>query len=117
MSTHSGTSFGGSTGHSPEQRAIHYAAPWWLPGGNAQTLAGVAQARGWAFALPHFRGCSGEINIAPRAYHSGDFALGLSGSSSVIVLQVNINGVLAIESKRDVPVPGHRRGIGAFVNA
>ena len=24
-------------------------------------------------AVPHFRGCSGEINWAPRAYHSGDF--------------------------------------------
>jgi hypothetical protein len=24
------------------------------------------------FALPHFRGCSGEMNVAPRAYHSGD---------------------------------------------
>ena len=23
-------------------------------------------------AIPHFRGCSGEINRAPRAYHSGD---------------------------------------------
>jgi predicted alpha/beta-fold hydrolase len=23
-------------------------------------------------ALPHFRGCSGEMNWAPRAYHSGD---------------------------------------------
>jgi predicted alpha/beta-fold hydrolase len=23
--------------------------------------------------VPHFRGCSGEINLAPRAYHSGDF--------------------------------------------
>jgi predicted alpha/beta-fold hydrolase len=23
-------------------------------------------------ALPHFRGCSGELNLAPRAYHSGD---------------------------------------------
>jgi hypothetical protein len=22
--------------------------------------------------VPHFRGCSGEINLAPRAYHSGD---------------------------------------------
>jgi predicted alpha/beta-fold hydrolase len=29
--------------------------------------------RGWACAVPHFRGCSGEINHAPRAYHSGDF--------------------------------------------
>jgi len=25
------------------------------------------------FAVPHFRGCSGEINRMPRAYHSGDF--------------------------------------------
>lgn len=39
----------------------------------AQALAAVADARGWACAVPHFRGCSGEINHAPRAYHSGDF--------------------------------------------
>ena len=26
-----------------------------------------------AFVVPHFRGCSGELNHAPRAYHSGDF--------------------------------------------
>ena len=116
-----------------------YQAPWWLPGGNPQTIwpalfsrrfhgtpprwqrerwhtpdadfidvdwllddrpaaaerpllvlfhglegsvhshssvafADAARARGWRFALPHFRGCSGEINLAPRAYHSGDFA-------------------------------------------
>ncbi len=36
-------------------------------------FAAVAQARGWAFSVPHFRGCSGELNRAPRAYHSGDF--------------------------------------------
>ena len=23
-------------------------------------------------AIPHFRGCSGQINLSPRAYHSGD---------------------------------------------
>jgi predicted alpha/beta-fold hydrolase len=28
--------------------------------------------RGWSGAVPHFRGCSGEANIAPRFYHSGD---------------------------------------------
>lgn len=27
---------------------------------------------GWRLALPHFRGCSGELNRRPRAYHSGD---------------------------------------------
>ena len=113
-----------------------YRAPWWLPGGNPQTLwaalasrrhfgpaprwrrarwntpdgdfidvdhavhasapeapllilfhglegssasqyavafADFAAAHGVAYAVPHFRGCSGEINQAPRAYHSGDF--------------------------------------------
>lgn len=39
----------------------------------AEALAAVAASRGWACAIPHFRGCSGEINHAPRAYHSGDF--------------------------------------------
>ena len=39
----------------------------------AQALAGAAKARGWACAVPHFRGCSGELNHGPRAYHSGDF--------------------------------------------
>ncbi|MEH3085600.1 MAG: alpha/beta fold hydrolase [Xylophilus ampelinus] len=40
----------------------------------AQGFAAWARARGWDFAVPHFRGCSGEINRAPRAYHSGDHA-------------------------------------------
>ncbi len=39
----------------------------------AQAFAAVAQERGWACSVPHFRGCSGELNLAPRAYHSGDF--------------------------------------------
>lgn len=33
-----------------------------------------AQHVGLDFAVPHFRGCSGELNVAPRAYHSGDTA-------------------------------------------
>lgn len=40
----------------------------------AQAFADVARSRGWACAVPHFRGCSGELNLAPRAYHSGDHA-------------------------------------------
>jgi len=118
---------------------LKYRAPWWLPGGNAQTIwpalaarrcfgpppvwrrerwttpdsdfvdldwleipraspaipvppllvlfhglegssrshyaeafADLARERGLAFVVPHFRGCSGELNQAPRAYHSGD---------------------------------------------
>ena len=38
----------------------------------ARSLAAHAGARGWRVALPHFRGCSGEPNRKPRAYHSGD---------------------------------------------
>jgi predicted alpha/beta-fold hydrolase len=39
----------------------------------AEAFADDARQRGWAYAVPHFRGCSGELNLAPRAYHSGDF--------------------------------------------
>ena len=115
---------------------MKYEAPWWLPGGNLQTIwaalrakryvgdaptfrrerwvtpdsdfidvdfsehstplhssllvvfhglegsskshyavafSDAARARGWACVVPHFRGCSGELNHGPRAYHSGDF--------------------------------------------
>lgn len=38
----------------------------------ARAFAGRAQQRGLHYAVPHFRGCSGELNRAPRAYHSGD---------------------------------------------
>ncbi len=38
----------------------------------AQAFACMARQHQWRFAVPHFRGCSGEMNLAPRAYHSGD---------------------------------------------
>lgn len=38
----------------------------------AQAMAFVAGQWGWHLAVPHFRGCSGVLNRAPRAYHSGD---------------------------------------------
>jgi predicted alpha/beta-fold hydrolase len=115
---------------------LNYRAPWWLPGGNLQTIwpalyarrafgqhpqyrrerwttpdgdfvdidwlmgnapntapllvlfhglegssrshyaeafADFAAERGLAFVVPHFRGCGGELNQGPRAYHSGDY--------------------------------------------
>jgi len=39
----------------------------------AQAFAGFARQHGLSYAVPHFRGCSGELNRAPRAYHSGDW--------------------------------------------
>ena len=41
--------------------------------GYAKAFACLARAQGWSYAVPHFRGCSGELNLAPRAYHSGDY--------------------------------------------
>jgi len=38
----------------------------------ARAIAARAASLGWRCALPHFRGCSGEPNRLPRAYHSGD---------------------------------------------
>jgi uncharacterized protein len=38
----------------------------------ARSLMALLAARGWSGAVPHFRGCSGELNRAPRFYHSGD---------------------------------------------
>ena len=39
----------------------------------AQAFANWARENGWRYAVPHFRGCSGEMNLAPRAYHLGDY--------------------------------------------
>lgn len=47
-----------------------------LEGGSrshyARAMMQAARERGWRLLLPHFRGCSGEANRLPRAYHSGD---------------------------------------------
>ncbi|RZL11962.1 MAG: alpha/beta fold hydrolase [Rubrivivax sp.] len=39
----------------------------------AQAFGHWARREGWGFAVPHFRGCSGELNRLPRSYHSGDY--------------------------------------------
>jgi predicted alpha/beta-fold hydrolase len=38
----------------------------------AQAFADWGMTNGCDIAVPHFRGCSGTLNLAPRAYHSGD---------------------------------------------
>lgn len=40
----------------------------------ARALMQAAGTRGWRGVVVHFRGCSGEPNRLPRAYHSGDSA-------------------------------------------
>lgn len=39
----------------------------------AEAFADFAREHEMAFAVPHFRGCGGDLNLGPRAYHSGDF--------------------------------------------
>jgi len=38
----------------------------------SQAFADWGLQNGCDIAVPHFRGCSGTLNLAPRAYHSGD---------------------------------------------
>ena len=91
----------------------------WLPGAPGQPLlvlfhglegssrshyalgfAEFARQHGLHFVVPHFRGCSGEINLAPRAYHSGDFEeidwilrrLQQRHSGPMLVLGVSLGG-------------------------
>jgi predicted alpha/beta-fold hydrolase len=66
----------------------------------AQAFAEFALERGLAYAVPHFRGCSGELNHAPRAYHSGDYEeigwilgrLRASQKGPMIVVGVSLGG-------------------------
>jgi predicted alpha/beta-fold hydrolase len=66
----------------------------------ARAFAHWAHAQGWDYAVPHFRGCSGELNLGPRAYHSGDHAeidwilrkLALSHAGPLLVVGVSLGG-------------------------
>lgn len=40
----------------------------------ALAFADWAREHGVRFVVAHFRSCSGPLNLAPRAYHSGDYA-------------------------------------------
>ena len=40
----------------------------------ARGLMHAVHAQGWRGVVVHFRGCGGEVNRLPRAYHSGDSA-------------------------------------------
>lgn len=66
----------------------------------AEAFADFAAERGLAFAVPHFRGCSGELNQGPRAYHSGDYEeigwilsrLRAAHGGSVLAVGVSLGG-------------------------
>ncbi|MEO5696354.1 MAG: alpha/beta fold hydrolase [Burkholderiaceae bacterium] len=106
----------------------------------AQAFAHRARELGWRFAVPHFRGCSGELNRAPRAYHSGDFAeigwilkrMRAQHAGPIVAVGVSLGGnallrwaeeagetasntlraVCAVSAPVDLAAGGHAIGIG-----
>lgn len=106
----------------------------------AQAFAHQARESGWRFVVPHFRGCSGELNLAPRAYHSGDFEeigwvldrLRARNSATIAVVGISLGGnallrwaeeagdaasktvsaVCAVSSPIDLTAGGRAIGIG-----
>lgn len=106
----------------------------------ARAFAHWAHAQGWDYAVPHFRGCSGELNRAPRTYHSGDHAeidwilrrFAASHAGPVLAVGISLGGnallrwaqeagdhasqvvkaVVAISSPIDLTAAGHAIGKG-----
>jgi hypothetical protein len=66
----------------------------------ARRLMHAVERRDWHGVVVHFRGCSGEANRLPRAYHSGDSAeidwilrrLQAHGHSALFVAGVSLGG-------------------------
>jgi len=98
-------------------------------------------AAGWRGVVPHFRGCSGEPNRLPRAYHSGDsaeidwilrrlkndhpqrslYAVGVSLGGNVLLKWLGergsdathlIKGAAAVSAPLDLSACGHQLGRG-----
>jgi predicted alpha/beta-fold hydrolase len=74
-----------------------------LEGGSdshyARAIAARAVALGLRIAIPHWRGCSGEPNRMPRAYHSGDSSevdwilrKGLAYGKAIYAIGVSLGG-------------------------
>jgi hypothetical protein len=107
----------------------------------ARALLQALRVRGWRAVVPHFRGCGGETNRLPRAYHSGDhaeidwmlrrasdgspraarFAVGISLGGNALLKWLARHGpaaaqvvqrAAAVSAPIDLPVAGHRLGRG-----
>jgi uncharacterized protein len=69
---------GGDSHTSPAPRAPLFVLFHGLEGNSdshyARNLMAAAQARGWHGVVPHFRSCSGPMNLSPRFYHLADSA-------------------------------------------
>ena len=99
----------------------------------ARAIAAQALVTGWRCVVPHFRGCSGELNRLPRAYHSGDsaeidwilrrlearHAVGISlGGNALLKLlgergaEINLRKAVAISAPLDLAAAGRSLDAG-----
>lgn len=106
----------------------------------SEAFADYAREHGVSYAVPHFRGCSGEINRGPRAYHSGDYeeidwilrrmreqhagpivAVGISLGGNALMRWASeagtqalsiVNAVASVSSPIDLAAGGHAIGKG-----
>jgi len=107
----------------------------------ALSLMGTLKAIGWSGVVVHFRGCSGEANRLPRAYHSGDsaevdwilrrlkneqsdrplYAMGVSLGGNVLLKWLGeggaaarpiLNAAVAVSAPVDLSICGHGLGRG-----
>jgi predicted alpha/beta-fold hydrolase len=72
----------------------------------ARSTMQAALDRGWRGVVVHFRGCSGEANRLPRAYHSGDIAEAgwilvrmrtLAGTAPLFVAGISLGGNMLLK--------------------
>ncbi|MGN6668034.1 MAG: YheT family hydrolase [Trinickia sp.] len=85
----------------------------------ARVLMASARALGWHGVVPHFRSCSGPLNLAPRFYHLADSAevdwvlrrLHASHGGPIVVAGVSLGGNVLLRWL------GERGADAAFVRA
>jgi hypothetical protein len=82
----------------------------------ARAIAAQAVASGWRCVVPHFRGCSGELNRLPRAYHSGDSAevgwiLERLGASYAVGVSLGGNALLKYLGEQGERAPLRRAAV------
>ena len=101
-----------------------------LEGGSGSHYAGgfarSIERRGWRGAVAHFRGCSGEPNRLPRAYHSGDAEeigwilrrFGAErGSAPLFAVGVSLGGNALLKWLGEDPAAGRVLSAAAAVSA